>query len=508
MSKGLSDSTIRWLMRSPSSVLMVILTLAALLAPMGAAAHPPPSTSNVAAIDAYIETQSRRHRIQGLAVAITHGDEIIHVRGYGAAGEGRPIRADTPFYIGSVTKSFTALAVMQLVEAGKIDLDQPVKDYLPWFKVADPDATARITVRHLLNQTSGLSRTSGIDAPDKADASMEDAVRALSSAQPTAAAGTEFHYSNQNYTTLGLLIEAVSELTYGEYLAAHVFDPLEMARSFTSRTEAEAAGLAQGYNVLFGFPVPREQPHLTYDLPAGFIVSTAEDMAHYLIAQLNEGRYGDQRLISPDGLAQMHTAPSGIDGSYGMGWEVQEGDGLRQLRHDGTLETFYSSVVLLPDDGYGVALLANQVSYPHLLFAYGDIEQGIVHRLVGKEPEPGISTATVYLIISAIAIGTLTLQVRPLLRLGRWREQIKDRRSARAVLGTLLKLLFGVFVLLILPWLLIQNAGLVATKVSLANYLPDVTLWLGLMATLSFVEAVLRVGYLVQNRRGKGRRYA
>jgi hypothetical protein len=191
-----------------------------------------------------------------------------------------------------------------------------------------------------------------------------------------------------------------------------------------------------------------------------------------------------------------------------MGWEMQERDGLRLLRHDGTLETFYASALLLPAEGYGLVLLANQVSYPHMLFAYEDIERGIVHRLVSKEPDPGISTATVYLIISAIAIGTFALQVRSLLHLGRWREQIKDRRSTRAVLGTLLKLIFGVFVLLILPWLLVQNAGLKATKVSLLNYLPDVTLWLGSMAALSLTEAVLRVGYLVQNRRGKGRRYA
>ena len=497
----------RW-MRSLMPGLVVILALVPMLAPMGAAAHAPLSVSNVAAIDAYVETQMRRHRIQGLAVAITHDDEITHVRGYGAAGEGRLVRADTPFYIGSVTKSFTALAVMQLAEAGKIELDRPVKEYLPWFQVADPDATARITVRHLLNQTSGLSRASGIDAPDSADASIEDAVRALTSAQPIAMVGTEFHYSNPNYTTLGLLIEAVSGQSYGEYLAANVFEPLEMARSFTSRVAAEEAGLAQGYNVLFGLPVPREQPHLTYDLPAGFVISTAKDMAHYLIAQLNGGRYGDRRLVSPDGLALMHTAPSGINGSYGMGWEAQEREGLRLLRHDGTLETSYASVVLLPDEGYGVALLANQVSYPHMLFAYEDIQQGIVHRLLGLESDPGPSTATVYLIISALAIGTLALQVRSLVRLGRWREQIEDRGSTKAVLGTLWHLVFGIFVLLILPWLLIWNAGLTATKVSLLNYLPDVTLWLGLMAVLSLTEAVLKAWHLVKNRRGKGSTHA
>ncbi|MGD2207146.1 MAG: serine hydrolase domain-containing protein [Anaerolineae bacterium] len=488
--------------------LALLLTLVALLDPMGATAHPPRSGPNVAAIDAFVETQMDRHRIQGLALAITQGDEIVHVQGYGTAGEGRPVRADTPFYIGSVTKSFTALAVMQLVEEGKIELDRSVQDYLPWFEVADPDASAQITVRHLLNQTSGLSRASYADVPFSSGASMEKAVKALASARPTAPVGTEFQYFNQNYTTLGLLIEAVSGQTYGEYLATNVFGPLRMERSFTSRTAAVGAGLAQGYNVLFGLPVPCTQPHLTYDLPAGFIISTAEDMSHYLIAQLNEGLYEGRRLISPAGLAEMHRPPDGVGGAYAMGWGVEEQDGRRLIRHDGTLETFYASVLLLPDQGYGVALLANQVSFPHMALAYKDIVQGVVGRLVGPEPDPGISTATVYLIVSVIAIGALALQVRSLLRLGRWREQIQDRGSTRRVLGTLWKLIFGIFVLLILPWVLIQNAGLTATKVSLLNYLPDVTIWLGLMAALSLVEGVLRAWRLLRAPRGKKVEYA
>jgi CubicO group peptidase (beta-lactamase class C family) len=392
---------------------------------------------------------------------------------------------------------------MQLVEAGQIELDRSAQDYLPWFEVADPEASAQITVRHLLNQTSGLSRASHVDAPQSPDASMAETVRALKNARPTAPVGTEFQYFNPNYTTLGLLVEAVSGQSYGEYLADHVFGPLQMERSFASRAAADEAGLAQGYNVLFGFPVPREQPHLSYDLPAGFLISTAEDMAHYVIAQLNGGEYEGRRLISPAGLAQMHRPPADVDGTYAMGWEVKQRDDLHLLRHDGTLQTFYASAVLIPDQGYGVALLANQVSYPHMLFAYEDILQGIVGRLVGRAPGPGISTTAVYLVLSAIAVATLVLQVRSLLRLGRWREHIGHRGIVRAVLGTLWRLIFGIFVLLILPWLLVQNAGLATTQTMLLNYLPGVSLWLGLMATLSLIEAVLRVGHLVQMKRGK-----
>ncbi|MEJ2708934.1 MAG: serine hydrolase [Anaerolineales bacterium] len=98
----------------------------------------------------------RSNRIPGLALAIVKGDQIVYLKGYGRTDQsGRPVTPKTPFLIGSVTKPFTALAVMQLVEAGKVELDAPVQRYIPWFRVADPMASAQITVRMLINQTSG-----------------------------------------------------------------------------------------------------------------------------------------------------------------------------------------------------------------------------------------------------------------------------------------------------------------------------------------------------------------
>jgi CubicO group peptidase (beta-lactamase class C family) len=114
------------------------------------------------AVDAYIEGQMRRLKMPGVSLAIVEGDQIVHLRGFGRARPGgeAPTPA-TPFFVGSLAKSFTALAVMQLVEAGKIELDAPVQRYLPWFRVADPQASAEMTVRHLLNQTSGLPESCG-----------------------------------------------------------------------------------------------------------------------------------------------------------------------------------------------------------------------------------------------------------------------------------------------------------------------------------------------------------
>jgi CubicO group peptidase (beta-lactamase class C family) len=118
-----------------------------------------------AAIDRYVQKEMQDTRMPGVALGIVRGDAIIHLKGFGEADSSRrAVTSQTPVIIGSTSKSFTALAIMQLVEAGKVELDAPVQRYIPWFRVANEDASARITVRHLLNHTSGLSRASGGEA--------------------------------------------------------------------------------------------------------------------------------------------------------------------------------------------------------------------------------------------------------------------------------------------------------------------------------------------------------
>src|SRR5688500_7250573 len=153
------------------------------LPPLAAARQPNTPSPDLAAIDHYVESEMQATGIPGLALGIVRGDQIVHLRGFGDADEsGRPVTPETPFIMASVGKSFTALAVMQLVEAGELDLDAPVQRYLPWFRVADPNASARITVRHLLNQTSGLSKLTSLTSAytkDLDEGALERAVRGL-----------------------------------------------------------------------------------------------------------------------------------------------------------------------------------------------------------------------------------------------------------------------------------------------------------------------------------------
>ena len=205
-----------------------------------------------AAIERFVQDEMAAQRIPGLALGIVKDDRIVYIRGFGKADDsGRAVTPQTPFIIGSLAKSFTALAIMQLVEAGKVDLDAPVQRYLPWFRVADEDASAEITVRDLLNHTSGLSTKTGRSYQgngDTSDAALESAVRKLSGAELTAPVGETYQYSTINYSVLGLIVQTVAGRSYESYVQTEIFDPLQMRGSFTSETAAEPHGLVTGYH--------------------------------------------------------------------------------------------------------------------------------------------------------------------------------------------------------------------------------------------------------------------
>ena len=241
-----------------------------------------------------------------MALGIVQDGKIAHVQGFGVAdSSGRAVTSQTPFYIGSLTKTFTALAVMQLVEEGKINLDAPVQTYLPWFELADKDASVKITVRNLLNQTSGISGKDG-NGDLVSSLSLEELVRRYISVQPTQPVGQVFQYSNVNYNIAGLIVETVSGQSYADYVTRHILEPLDMRHSYASHAPAAADGLADGHLYIFGYAFRSQLAASPGHLPSGYLIASVEDMTHYAIAHLNEGRYGDTAILSPQGIAELH----------------------------------------------------------------------------------------------------------------------------------------------------------------------------------------------------------
>jgi CubicO group peptidase (beta-lactamase class C family) len=459
--------------------------------------------TDLAAIDAYVIAQMRAQRIPGLALGIVHGKQIVHLRGFGVATpQRRPVTPQTPLVIGSLTKSFTALAIMQLAEAGKLELDAPVQRYIPWFSLADPNASAKIALRHLLAHTSGIPRFVGRALlAGKGEKTIEQRVRELGAVDPSGPAGATFQYSNANYLVLGLAIQIVSGQSYEEYTRQHILDPLEMGHSFLSEADAIQDGMATGYRWWFGVPLPADLPYLPDALPAAFLISSAEDMAHYLIAHLNGGRYGDASILSPAGVSELQRpqAPIGSAGAhYGMGWVSEAINGIAMLTHAGDTANFHADMILLPESRWGVVVLTNannalagQVAATGKLGTWR-IAAGVASLLTGRlPPTTRLNFRTYYLMFNSALVLVSGLQLWSLARLlqpGQWSQQgwppTLFRRAVPLMWEVMapLKLLRGFPKWSDAPWSVFKL------------YAPDFTYWLALvLLPLSLMTGALRV---------------
>lgn len=458
---------------------------------------------DMAAIDRFVTSQMAANRIPGLALAIARRGEVLMVQGYGATPAGAPVTGRTQFRVGSLSKSFTALAVLQLVEAGRLALDAPVRRYLPDFTLADPEDAARITVRQLLNHTSGLADTGFAAGLMGRQTTLAERVASMRDARPASAPGAAFHYFDPNYQILARLVEVASGEPFDAYLQAHVFGPLEMRDTFSALTAEDAAArapqLAHGHLVVYGVPVAARE--LSGFLGgSGGVVSTAADMAHYLAMQGDGGRYAGRALLDRADLDLTHRPPPGVASSYGMGWLVGEARGARTIEHNGILSTFYAEALLLPDSGYGFVVLYDEYALASAALAFPRLKDGLAALLLGQAPpEGGLTVPALGGILAGLTILGAGLALRGLLRLPRWAARVASIPPWRRAAG-----LVGAFapglVLLGLPWLLASGSGRYFGYVMLARAMPDIVIGLGLCAALGALDGTARLLVLWRRR--------
>ena len=459
-------------------LIMIILALAGDLSP--ARAEPGIAQPDFASIDAYIESQMATYRIPGLALAIIQGDQIVHMRGFGVADpSGRAVTPQTSFIIGSTGKSITASAMMMLVEAGKVDLDAPVQQYLPWFRLADAEASAKITVRMLLNHTSGIPGGAGWASQaysDVSDDALEEQVRSFHSVKLISVPGTTYEYANANYQVAGMIVQAVSGKSFQAYIQEHIYAPLDMQNSYTSRDEAREHAMAVGYRYWFGFPLAAYNlPYSYRQFPAGWYICSVEDLAHYLIMHMNEGRYGDNTLISAQGISELHRP---VLSGYAMGWVVENGI----ISHNGGMPDYGSGLYFNPVTHYGVVVAFNANTGYFYTPSYV-IAPSVLNMLNGGEPYQPVPDAW-YGIMLPILVITLSIQaiwlVSSALVVKRWMKR-EDRRPKNKV---------GILAWLVLPLLLELALAVYILSTLQANgrtvfvdlvYQPDIT-WLAVVS--------------------------
>jgi CubicO group peptidase (beta-lactamase class C family) len=349
----------------------------------------------LAAVDDYARTQLDELSLPGLALAIVHDGRVVHLAGFGHADPtGRPVTPQTPFMINSVSKSFAGMAVLQLVETGKVDPDAPVVAYLPQFRLADRAVSDTITVRQLLSHTSGIPESASYDdltrpAADGGDLAAR--VARLSTVATNRPPGTTYEYSDPNYDVAGLLVQQVSGTAYPGYVRDHILRPLAMTRTATTRPDSLPADLAEGYRMWFGHPVRDDGLYSHALLPSGDLISTAEDLGHYLVAQLGDGSYRGARVLSPGGIATSHRPVVRFDDGakgYGIGWESRAMAGVPVVRHSGTSQSYYSDLVLDSAGGWGIAVLTNTNSFNVNGGRIQGLSTGILAILHGRPAPP------------------------------------------------------------------------------------------------------------------------
>jgi CubicO group peptidase (beta-lactamase class C family) len=447
-------------------------------------------------IDRFITHQMATQHIPGLALAITHENQVMYVKGYGKANTRQLVTPQTQFPIASLSKSFTAIAVLQLVEAGKIDLDAPVKQYLPDFTLADTKTAAQITIRQLLSHTSGLSDWSFSESLQPPPTNNAERVNSLHNAHLVAAPGAEFHYFNPNYDVLARVVEVVIGQSFGEYLQSHILTPLQMSQTFhaTTMTEAQqrASRMATGHLMAFAIPFTAQELSGYLGGNAG-VISTAEDMAKVLILHSNEGQFEDTQLLTPDSMALMYTSPPKPDTSYTMGWFVTTENGRKILQHNGILPTFYTDAAVLSNEKYSIALLYNISASSLIAFALPQLKAGLIQLLTDGTLPPSSFSINLWGIGFAIltAIG-VTLAIRSLLYLPQWKQKIHATPKWQIVLG-IAWMFFPLVVVLAVPWLVGMVSDRIFNYQQLFRAMPDVMLWLSLCAGLGFINGTIRL---------------
>lgn len=339
-------------------------------------------------VDAAIAQVASRPEAAGLSVAVARGDRILLERGAGLANVAQNVPADatTIFRVGSVTKQFTAAAIMKLVEQGKLGLDDPLAKYVPDF-----DTGGRtVTIRQLLNHASGIpnytaQRAFGGDFPTRSDLRRVDILNLVKGVPFDFEPGAGWRYSNTGYYLLGLVIEKASGRSYPEFLRQELLAPLKLTHTlYDAGTPVPHSATGYTFDPLTRTRNPARALNMIAPFAAGSLASTAGDLLRWQIA-LSNGR-----AVTPASFQQMigSTVKTGRgDALYGFGLIVDSIIGQRHIWHNGGIDGFNSVVSWFPDLGLRTAVISNSEALPSEA-----VEAMIIQALTSKDPLPPLRT--------------------------------------------------------------------------------------------------------------------
>jgi putative ATP-binding cassette transporter len=403
-----------------------------------------------------VEELMKDGKSPGLALVMIKGDELF-IEGFGYADQGKkiPVTEDTLFEIGSCSKSFTALAVLQLAQKGLIRLTDPVSQYFPWFYAVYKKQEYQITIRQLLHQASGISWGSidRIPSGNSSDA-LEQTVKQLVGIELKSIPGKQFEHTSVNYDILGAVIEKVSGQSFEDYMRNHIFVPLGLLNT-TVGIPMDKNLMATGYKIGFLSPRPYIPPVYRGNYPAGYVVTNARDMARWLKIQLNLVKTPLDPLIAETHLWDRTIPPDKAALSfYALGWYVSlKGD--CKIENSGKNPNFVCHMGFHPESRTAAAVLCNSdSSYVEYIYKY------VMAWVAGETPPivlPSQNKLDIACTIITLAMGAYILAMIVLIVLkiigifrGKSRFEPMTLKKSGKIVGLLLLFLpylLGVFLL-------------------------------------------------------------
>ena len=349
--------------------------------------------ADIDSLEATVDSLLQENNIPGAGIALVHQDSVIWSGGVGYADyeDKKPVTVNHLFRVGSISKTFVAMGIMQLVEEGKLSLDDKVQELVPSVEIKNPwKESDPVRVKHLLEHTSGFDDmhfSEFYNTQHDPNISLEKAL----SINPKSRVvrwrpGTRYSYSNPGYAVAGFIIEKITGQSYEEYLRRSILKPLDMMQSSFAYSDSVKQEMVTGYKGKYN---PVEYQHI-YLRPAGMLHSSPADMAKFVQLLLNDGSLDGQKIIADSLLSRMETtkttlaAKHGFTKGYGLGITHSEMAGYPNLNHNGGIDGFLAQYMYFPEYDLGYVLLLNSSN------GFGDIREAITKLLLQnvKKPEP------------------------------------------------------------------------------------------------------------------------
>ena len=338
--------------------------------------------SKLDSLDQFVQKAMKHFETPGLSIAIVKNDSVLYVKGFGVKeiGKNESVDANTLFGIGSISKSFTPLAIAMLIDEGKLNWDDRVVDYLPYFELYDPYVTNSFTIRDLLTHRSGLKRVSGGTLWYHSDLSREQIIRRLKHLEPVSEFRTTSAYQNTMFIVASKVVEAVINDSWDNFVRHRIFEPLGMRNTVISQAERErSTNISQPHIKNEKFEILSiEQEKLDNMAPAGSFYSSSNDMAKYMNFMLNNGIIDQDTLVSPEAFSEILSPQIHFPvfskpihnkfTSYGLGWWLTPKDGNTIIEHSGGIDGMGANLMMEKNNRIGIIVLSNQ-TYSSIPFA-------------------------------------------------------------------------------------------------------------------------------------------